>query len=194
VNLSDSMELLGYINAEGGPLLIVDGISASAWNGIDGSDYDRACALFDSSPALEGCQIAVGSHEGIVWEMCGAGTADVFKSAVSGVVIVRSWLHDPSDRHAPLTLAEHPLNRPTRIGSLSADSMTVAIFWASERGKGFYLPVGLNVARPIGDLSIDSAGLVVRAPGKNLHCVHDQVECSAGSARRLHILAGPVSE
>jgi hypothetical protein len=41
------MESLGYVNAEGGPLSIVDGVSAAAWDGADGSDYDLACALFD---------------------------------------------------------------------------------------------------------------------------------------------------
>jgi hypothetical protein len=182
------MEPLGYINTEGGPVLVVDGASASAWNGIDGSDYKNVCALFDGNPALEGGEIAVGGNKGIVWEMCGAGTADVFRSTASHIVIIRSWLHDPLDRHASMTLAEQPLSQPTRIGSLSADSMTIAILWAPERGQGFHLPPGLNVARPIGELSIDSAGLVVRAPGKRLHCFHDQVENSAGSARRLHIL------
>jgi hypothetical protein len=181
-----TMETLGYLNAEGGPLLIVDGISASAWHGIEGSDYNRARALFDSQPALEGFEIAVGAEK--VWEMSGAGTADVFRSNDSRIVIVRAWLHDPQNSDAPLTLAELPLNRPTRIGSLTADSMTIAILWAPENGKGFDLPAELNVARPSAELSIDTAGLVVRAPASRLYCLHDQVEHSAGSARRLHIM------
>ena len=102
--------------------------------------------------------------------MCGAGTADVFRSTASQIVIVRSWLHDPLDRRAPMALAERPLNQPARIGILNADSMAIAILWAPERGQGVHLPPGLNVARPIGELSIDSAGLVVRAPGKRLQC------------------------
>jgi hypothetical protein len=130
------MESLGYINAESGPLLIVDGALASVWTGIEGSDYKRACALFDGNPKLDGCEIAVGVGRGIVWEMHGAGTSEVFRDSKSTIVIVRPWLCDPKNRDALMSLAEQPLNQPVLIGNLSVESATIAIFWAAEKGKG----------------------------------------------------------
>jgi hypothetical protein len=56
---------LGHVNAEGGPLLLIDGDLARHWNGISGSDYHRACTLFDSNPALQGSEIIVDDGQAI---------------------------------------------------------------------------------------------------------------------------------
>jgi hypothetical protein len=120
--------------------------------------------------------------------MRGAGTADVFKDSHSQILIVRSWLHDPQDSQGCLVLAEQPLNHPIPIGPLIADSMTIAILFAAETGQGFHLPTGIDVARQSGEISIDPGGLIVRTGRKRLNCFHDEVETSAGLARRIHIL------
>jgi hypothetical protein len=183
------MEYLGYINAEGGPLLVADGSLVSGWKGIDGADYDRACSIFDSDTELEGSEIDLEGGKGILWEMKGPGTAFAYRHGESHYVIVRLWPRDPMDLNAPDAVAQQPMERVVRIGALSIQSGILALFWAVEDGSGMKLPPGVDVGRPIGDLSIENAGLILRVPNTIISCFHDEVDSPAGIGRRLHLVA-----
>lgn len=183
------MTYLGYINAEGGPLLVADGSRVSGWKGIEGADYDRACAIFDSDPALEGAEIDLGDGNGVLWEMQGPGTAFVYMLNESHYVIVRIWPRTPQESSAPQTIAEQPFERTARIGRLSIESGILAVFWAVEEGAGMNLRDGIAVGRPTGDLSIENAGLILRVPNSQFSCFYDNVDVPAGIGRRLHLVA-----
>jgi hypothetical protein len=180
---------LGYINAEGGPLLLIDGDLARHWNGVSGSDYHRACALFDANPALQGSEIIVDDGQAIVWEMSGPGTADVFRENESHLVVLRSWLNDPISSGAPRLIAKEPSKSMTEIGQLTVGSGILVILWATEDGGTLDLAASLASGRPVGDLSIEGAGLIFRVEKKVFRCHHDQVETAVGIGRRLHLIA-----
>jgi hypothetical protein len=182
-------DFLGYIDAEGGPLLVADSSLVSYWKGIEGEDYARACALFDSNPETEGAEIDIGTGKGIVWEMQGAGTADVFKHSESHLCITRIWPHNLKDSRAPQLIAEQPFRSDRRIGNLLVESGVLVILWAPENGSSIRLLPDAAVSRPTGDMAIDTAGLVVRVSRSFFACFHDYVETSAGNGRRLHLIA-----
>src|SRR5439155_2136638 len=86
-----NMENIGVVNAEGGPLLLADFRFAQSWHGAEGdsSDYQRACDALDSEPRLEGIEIPISEGRGVLWEMEGAGTADIFRMSENHIAIVR---------------------------------------------------------------------------------------------------------
>ena len=116
------MKQLGYINAEGGPLLIMDASVSHSWKGIegDGCDYKEACKLFDVNPSIEGGPISIDGETGMLWEMKGPGTADAFMN--DHLVIVRTWPTNPSDTTASLYFANEPIlgTRPVITRHLGA--------------------------------------------------------------------------
>lgn len=183
------MDFLGYINAEGGPLLVADSVLVPYWKGIEGKDYDRACAIFDHCHETEGAEIDIGTGKGIVWEMQGAGTVDVFKHSETHLCISRIWPHDPKDSSAPQMIADQQLRCDQHIGNLLVESGRLVILWASEDGSSIGLTSDADVSRPTGDMAIDTAGLVVRVSRSSFACFHDSVEVSAGLGRRLHLIA-----
>jgi len=83
-----TMDVLGYINAEGGPLVVIDRALVPLWKGIGGEDYDRVCTIFNNNSELKGAEIGIGGGKRIVWEMKGAETADVLRHSQSHMCIV----------------------------------------------------------------------------------------------------------
>lgn len=181
------MDYVGWINAEGGPLLLMDMALAEYWEGCAGTDYLRACALFDENPLLEGMPISVGTGEGILWEMSGPGVAHVFRDDDTHYVIVRPWATDPSNSEAPLVMAEQPWTPETRIGELSSGSGELLIFWAAEEGRAAKTMSTAEPNQRRGETAIEDSGLLLRVVASRFRCFHDEVETFVGIGRRLHL-------
>ncbi len=186
--VANTMTQVGYINAEGGPLLVMDASVALLWKGVDegGIDYKRACALFDKSPTIEGGDIPIGKTTGMVWEMKGPGTANIFTN--SHLMIIRAWLVDPTDNAAVRQLAEHPVLALSELGQLTVSTGMLAILWAAENGKCIQTSADPPSGCPTGATTFETAGLVLKVKKGNYKCQHDQVETIAGKARRFHLL------
>jgi hypothetical protein len=181
------MDYIGWINAEGGPLLLTDAALAASWQGSSGTDYERACGLFDAHPGIEGTAISVGAGMGILWEMSGPGTAHVFRDDESHYVIVRPWPTDPTNYDAPRLMAEQASTTSVEIGPLSTESRVLLILWAVEDGPLVESPQTTEPSRPTGEKAIEDSGLLVPLRRKAFRCFHDQVETSVGTGRRLHL-------
>jgi hypothetical protein len=188
-----TMEHLGVINAEGGPLLLADFNVAQAWRGIDAdsADYQRACEAFDSQPDLEGTEIVIPNGRGILWEMRGAGTADVFLMNENQLTVMRAWLENPLDNTTLEMLAACPSENLTEIGHLLVPSGALAMFWAVEDGKCFRSP-DADGRRPSGEVSVENSALIVQVGQTSFRCQHDKVKLEHGTARRLHLSANKI--
>lgn len=116
----------GLVSSEGGPRLFIDAGVASEWLGADedGGDYERACGLLEAEPAREGGEIETrhGGH-GIVWEMGGAGSAEVFTLSedASGFAVVRTWPM-AADGMIPEFAATETATSSTQLGTLEVKS------------------------------------------------------------------------
>ena len=152
------MEHLGVINAEGGPLLLADFKLAQLWRGTDddSANYQRACEAFDLQPELEGTEVGVPDGRGVLWEMRGAGTADVFRLSENHIAVVRIWPKNPTDNTAPETLAACPTQNLLDIGHLLVPSGVLAIFWAVEDGRCFR-STDASARRPSGETSLENS-------------------------------------
>lgn len=74
---------MNWITSDGGPLVLVEDKSLNEWQGIDGSDYDRACAIDDYLGSIE-----VGNSLALVLGDEPCQTA-VYHSVLFGVIFVR---------------------------------------------------------------------------------------------------------
>ena len=149
------MKHLGYINGEGGPLLIIDVSISSSWKGVSGdsSDYARACQLFDGNPNLEGGAILIGEGTGMLWEMKGPGNADAFIN--DHVVILRTWPTNSDDRTIPEKLAAEPLTAPSELGQVQATTGVIVVLWAAEDGGCVRSGSVTTDGRPTGPMTIE---------------------------------------
>jgi len=183
------MKYLDNVDSEGGPLLIADATVARIWRGTESSDYDRACEVFIQDSSIEGYLISVGSKQGLVWEMGGEGTADVFLEGNDHLIIVRAWLEDPTDEMSVLTvLAALPRTQTLSLGSLEITSGVLAILWAPESGESIETLEVAESARPTGEMMSESCGLLVALPNGVYSCWHDEVEHEGSEARRCHLI------
>jgi hypothetical protein len=183
------MEYLGSVNAEGGPLICIDGPLVPQWTGISGADYDRGCALFDADPLLEGAEIGVGNGNAVLWAMGGAGTAAVFRITEEHFVIIRAWPIDPLDLNIARLIAIEPLSNEKEVGNLSVGSGILTVMWAVEDGACIELPASLASGRLNGEASIEDSGLVFEVKYKIFRCLHDTVDTAGGNGRRLHLVS-----
>lgn len=188
------VKYLGYIDAEGGPIIVVDLNLAPLWRGTDddGEDYRRACEFFDANPAVEGGAISIASGTGTIWELNGAGTVDIFEVGNNCLTIIRPWLdapqHEPSDQILP-RLAEAKLVDPIELTELEVPSAEIVILWAAESGIGAKSIIGEKmVRRPTEGLSLDTGALIVPTKAGKYTCLHDTVTVAGSEARRLHLI------
>ena len=88
------MNHLFSINAEGGPLLCLDAGAAVKWKGAEdgATDYEMLCSKIDNKPDFSAAVLSICGTACAVWEMAGAGTADVFLQPSGNICIVRAWL------------------------------------------------------------------------------------------------------
>lgn len=190
------MDYIDSVDSEGGPFLIADGTIMRDWRGSDGdgSDYERACRTLRADPEPPGALISVGAGQALVWDPYGAGTADVFINERGDLTIIRAWLDEPAgantddELRAVTALVVLPLNEPINLGSLEITSGVLAILWSPESGECIK---SLNIEeseRPIGEMSSDSSGLLVRVAEGNYACLHDEFELADVSARRCHLI------
>jgi hypothetical protein len=175
---------VGTVSGEGGPLLLADRETVTAWRGSD-EEYERLCTLFDERPGAEGFVIAIDRGFGLVWEMEGGGTAYVFRRGRDYAVVARTWLEDPDDPGAPRALAEAAATELLRIGELVIRSGVLAILWAPESGHAFESIDAAGL--PMGEMSMGGTGLTLEIAPGIYDCFHDRVTNSAGDARRCLI-------
>jgi len=177
---------LGFIDTEGGPLVLLDAMLAQFWSGIEGIDYGRACNLFDLHPSAKGGIISIESGSALVWETGGAGTVDVYKTDNNGFVLVRAWLSQNAETSVLRKLADKPVEEFTELGGIEIASGSIAILWATESGRGVDSAISEQARRPK-SLNLVNGGLVVPSRLGKFEAIHDSVKLSASHAQRLHL-------
>ena len=195
------MEYIDNVDSEGGPFPVADAEGIRIWRGAEeGSpEYEDTCQLFLTDPEPPGVFISVGTQDVLLWEPHGAGTGDVFVNQQGNIIIIRAWLDEPVEADTDDELAvvsalvSLPLNEPIELGTLEISSGVLAILWSPESGECIEtsdidsLEISES-ARPSGEMSSDSSGLLVRMAAGSYTCFHDEVELGESSARRCHIV------
>ena len=182
------MKRLFSINAEGGPLLLMDAATAGKWRGVEAgsSDYQELCAILDDSPSAPGLFFNVGGSLCLAWEMSGAGTADVFRKENGVVRLVRAWLAKDTPEELQ-RLADAEDKDGTLVGELPITSGYLAVLWAPESGETIFAS-GEGEVQEVKGTSIDESAFLVNMPIKKYACVHDEVAVGDSQARRLSLI------
>lgn len=188
-----SLNNLGTVSSEGGPLLITDAVIAQSWRGatfVEEDDYERVCDILIEAPEAEGILISIAEGKGLIWEMAGSGTSDVFLKNSTHLVVVRTWLDDPDDTETIALFANAPLQEHQHLGSLRIETGIVTILWAPESGQGITPKDFSGYSTSIQGLSVGGSGLLVKLEPGDYQCLHDEIPetLGLGEARRLHLI------
>ena len=177
------MEFFGTVSGEGGPLVFADASRIGIWDGIDGSSYEELCSFLEIEGNEQGGKITPGGEELIVWELQGAGTADVLRASNGSLLIIRSWLNSSEGTNEVFT--SQPRSKDaTLLGEIQIKSDFLGVLWAPENGS---CVEELSEGRPSGEMSLDDGGWIVRCESGNYSFWHDNVQTADGDARRLWI-------
>lgn len=176
------------INAEGGPLLLVDARAATSWrgSGTGSQDYENLCAMFDAKPQLEGVEVVIDAQAAVAWEMAGAGTACVYQLAGGQLRLVRAWVEEDTSEELE-QLALYDATRCVPIGDISVPSGLLAVLWAAEPGE----PVPTQISgdlESVEDTALNNSAVVMKVAHHHYRCWHDTVSLNASRARRLTLM------
>lgn len=149
MGLSPSLKFLGTVSTEGGPLLLVDPLHLNDWTGAEGGDFDDVCAFLDNHPESVGLSVTLGDRSAVIWDMGGAGTADVYRVGSNQLALHRRWPDSPDGFDSGPRLPESG----RELGRLDVASGQVLVFWSVERGSGIDMP-----ADGFDGMSVDLAG------------------------------------
>jgi hypothetical protein len=182
------MNHLFSINTEGGPLLCADMDAARCWKGSEAgsADYEDLCARFDATPKLAATLITVGDHPAIAWEMCGPGTADVFRSTDGLIRIVRAWVDEDAQEEIE-KLAAHDAPSHVEVGEIEIPSGLLAVLWAPESGQRIPLSTEQDVQRVSGT-SLNDSAFLLKVSSSRYRCQHDEVNVGVSRAVRLTLI------
>jgi hypothetical protein len=130
------------------------------------TDYARACE------ALEGDAAVVtfgpgGSSHGLVWELEGAGTADVAQGSDS-FLLMRSWVDgDGKFENAARDCALRSTDQEQEVATAAFPSGRVAIVWAPVASSDITARTATSAAVPLTESSDMSPPLQLNQPGIN---------------------------
>lgn len=181
------MNHLVSINAEGGPLLCLDATRAAAWKGVDeDADFNSLCSDIDREPRFSAKVITVGGASCVVWEMQGAGTADIFSDAFGAIRIVRAWLaEDSADVVQELANVEPHLRK--EVGEITVAGDILAVLWAAESGERIPLSVDGAFKAATGT-AINESVFAIKVASGRYRCFDELVEARQSQARRLTLI------
>jgi len=155
---------LPHVSSEGGPILVADFDTLCSWRGAfhDSGDYERACQTLGAATLA---QIQIGSHQAIVWDIGGPGTADIVVASPSHISIVRIWpdasWSDEECEQAVVSAATERFGTEERA-QLSIRTSYLLALWAPEDMSSGGIPLGEHGVPD--DLSIGDGGAYIRIP------------------------------
>jgi hypothetical protein len=173
------------LNAEGGPLLCVDAGAAARWNGAEGDaqDYGNLCAVIDAQPEFSATITPIAGLPGVVWEMQGAGTADVFVGDDGRITVVRAWLGEDANDAVEALADTEPVSRMV-LGVIDVPSGVLAVFWSVESGRTIPQHIDSRF-KQIDGTAVKGSVFVLKAATSRYTCCDELVKMRNSHARRL---------
>ena len=155
---------LPHVSSEGGPVLVADFDTLRSWRGAfhDSGDYDRACQTLGAATLA---QIQIGSHQALVWDIGGPGTADIVLVSPMHISIVRIWPDASwSDEQCERVVVSAATERcgTHELAQLSIHTGYLLALWAPEDMSSGGTPSGVFGVPH--DLSIGDGGAYIRVP------------------------------
>lgn len=181
------MDYIGYINTEGGPLIIADSKAINNWDGIDGDDYEQLCSVYDSDLSLEGFPVAFKDYSSITWELDGGGVVRIYRDK-DDIYLIKSWVTDDKQNIDDTDLLTIPASKEQlNIGNLRLYTRYVIIFWATESLYNVEFDHKKQSGVPNGSFAIDNSILFFKTLVKEYDCIYDEINVKGNFVRRLHL-------
>jgi len=172
-----------YVSFEGGPILVGSAKLLSSWRGIESTDYEELCSLFDHVPSSHCIPLTRFGNSAIAVDFGGAGTIRVLPIP-DGIALVRAWHDDPdSDDIYAEALQVAPSNIEDS-GDIELNSTAIVIAWAAESLEGLPSTVS-GPTRPSINLSVDDSVVLFPLSGGRYSWTRDELNLSGGQVVRF---------
>lgn len=174
------------VSSEGGPLIVCDSFTMPKWHGaFDFEHFEQACDAVNKERRIN--VLALGDTEIVVWDMLGAGTADVIEEN-DNIYIFRYSADDFLSRNALLRMlkfSENEMKETAYIINIPSDVLVV--LWAAEDGSK--LSVGPSLSGSLsGDLSIGDGAVFIRMGAKSCAVGYREAEVDGIKFDTLELL------
>lgn len=165
--------------------MCVDAGAAARWNGAvdDAQDYGNLCAAIDAQPEFSAMITPIAGLPGVVWEMQGAGTADVFVADDGRVAVLRAWLSQDTNEDLKELADTKPVSRRV-LGVIDVPSGVLAVFWSVESGRTIPQHIDSRF-RQIDGTAIKGSVFALKATTSRYTCCDELVKVRNAHARRL---------
>jgi hypothetical protein len=128
------------------------------------TDYARACEALKGDAAVVTFEPG-GSSRGLVWELEGAGTADIAQGRAS-FLVMRSWLDSEGKfEDAARDCALRSTDEEQEIAAVTFPSGRVAIVWAPVSSSDVTATTSTSVAVPLREVANTSEAVQLNQPG-----------------------------
>ena len=180
----------GAVDSEDGLLLFGDPGVLQRWRGLDGEPKHVGRIEASAEKGLPGVAIKMAREIGIIWDLEGEGTTDVFVEEETGnIVLVRCWLADSEDEMTAIgALASAPAALSKPFGEFHLSTGLLCAMTPTESGDCIRTVGATEYALSVEQMMTESSGLLLPAVNGRYHCFHDTVSMQPGEARRCHLL------
>ncbi|MCW3098388.1 MAG: hypothetical protein JWL77_4006 [Chthonomonadaceae bacterium] len=182
----------GVVDSEEGLLLFGDANTLHHWRGLENeqAQVDQIEVILESGQP--GLNISIEDGMGVIWEMEGAGTTDVFISDIAeDIMLVRVWLEGSEDSESETQIITDFSVTPVASNPVFAEfevrSGCLGILAPSESGECINSQDSIHYFLSVEDMATESSGTLLPCANGRYQCFHDSVQLGSAEARRCYI-------
>jgi len=187
-----TLNYYGVVSSEEGLLLFGDAKTLQQWRGLENEQAQVAQIKTILEAEQPGLNLSIEDGLGVIWEMEGAGTTDVFISAIAeDIMLVRVWLEGSEDAESETQIitdfSAMPMASSPVFAEFEVRSGYLAALAPSESGECITSQDGNRYSLSVEDMATEGSGTLLPCANGRYQCYHDSVQLGAAEARRCYI-------
>lgn len=179
----------GVVDSEGGLLVFGDAATLQLWRG---SDHEQAQSTQIESifeEGLPGMNVPIFQKTGVLWNLFGPGTADIFQDeSLDKLIIVRCWLDESDDIDEVMLLGQALINSGSTFAEFEISTGMLVIMDSIESGNCIESGEGFKYSLSEDEMMTETSGMLLPILNGRYQCFHDEVQTELREARRCHII------
>jgi hypothetical protein len=179
----------GVVDSEDGLLLFGDAATLQSWRGSNFDDMGFARSQAVLRKGLPGLQTPILDDEGIIWNMDGPGTVDLFSNEGGDeILLIRVWLDGSESEDKVFAFASIPVDLRNEFAELEITSSFLAILSPTESGNCIRTLDQIQYFLSDHDMMTETSCAILPICNGRYRCFHDKVKTDSGEACRCYIV------
>jgi hypothetical protein len=182
-------EYIDAVDSEDGLLVFGDAAALQMWRGTSSDEEDVNKIQSALTGGLPGLDLPIANDTGVIWNMEGPGTADVFRDEPSGhILLVRSWLTDPESMESVLAFSSIDAALNNAFAQFHIHSGCLAILSSTEDGASIHNANETEYILSRQDMMTETSGMLLPITSGHYFCYYDKIEIEEEEAIRCHVI------